>query len=62
MKKEEKERRFESEAMVLPAIKMVLNDPKADSPIPPPEPLKGTKKPINRAVVVKLINKLSRKD
>jgi len=62
MKEEERKRTFESEAMILPAIKMVLNDPKSVNPIEPPEPLKGNKKPVNRAVVEKLINKLSRKD
>jgi hypothetical protein len=62
MKEKERKRKFESEAMVLPAIKMVLNDPKSVSPIESPEPLRGNKKPVNRAVVVKLINKLSRKD
>lgn len=62
MKKEEKKREFESEVMILPAIRMILNEPKSDIPVPPPEPLKGARKPINRAVVVKLINKLSRND
>ncbi len=62
MKKENEKREFESEVMILPAIRMVLNEPKMDIPVPPPEPLKGTKKPVNRAVVVKLINKLSRRD
>ena len=61
MKEKERKRKFESEAMVLPAIKMVLNDPKSVN-IESPEPLRGNKKPVNRAVVVKLINKLSRKD
>ena len=62
MKEKERKRMFESEAMVLPAIKMVLNDPKSINSIEPPEPGKGNRKPVNRAVVVRLINKLSRRD
>lgn len=62
MKEDEKKRAFESEAIILPALRMVLNEPKAANTILSPEPLSSHKKPINRAVVVKLINKLSRKD
>ena len=61
MKEEEQKRTFESEALVLPAIKMVLNEPKHSKSLPPPEPIDEAKKPVNRATVVKLINKLSRK-
>jgi len=62
MKQEDEKREFESEVMILPAIRMILNEPKPGIPVASPEPLKGAKKPINRAVVVKLINKLSRRD
>lgn len=62
MKEKERKRVFGSEAMVLPAIKMVLNGSESINSIEPPEPGNGNRKPVNRAVVVKLINKLSRRD
>ena len=62
MKEDGKKRVFESEAMILPALRMMLNEPKPANSILSPEPLASHKKPINRAVVLKLINKLSRKD
>ncbi|GAB4417591.1 MAG: hypothetical protein Kow002_04080 [Anaerolineales bacterium] len=62
MKAEEKKRRFDSEGMILPAIKMVLNEEKPEQPVVSPEPATNAKKAVNRAVVVKLIDKLSRRE
>ena len=63
MPKEEKKRSFESEALILPALKMVLVDMEKDeNNRPSPSSKKKTHKDFDQETVLRIIGKLSMKD
>ena len=63
MPKEEKKRTFESEILILPALKMVLVEAEKDAVNPP---AKKTKKKVNKdfneEIVMRIIDKLIAKE
>ena len=63
MSKEEKKRTFESEALILPALKMVLvNTEKDENNRPVRQVKKKVGKDLNEETVMRIIGKLSMKD
>ena len=63
MPKEEKKRTFESETLILPALKMILVEPEKDTSN---QPTKKTQKKVgkdfNEETVMRIIDKLIAKD
>jgi len=63
MSKEEKKRSFESEALILPALKMVLVDAKKDeSGQSTKQAKKKIDKDLNEETIMRIIGKLSMKE
>ena len=63
MPKEEKKRAFESETMILPALKMILvEDEKNVSNQPSKKATKKVEKDFNEETVMRIIDKLIAKD
>ena len=63
MSKEEKKRTFESETLILPALKMVLvNTEKDENNRPVRQTKKKVDKDLNEETVLRIIGKLSMKD
>ena len=63
MSKKEKKRSFESEALILPALKMVLVDTeKEKNNRPTPSTMKKVYKELDEETVLRIIGKLSMKD
>ena len=63
MSKEEKKRSFESEALILPALKMVLVETEKDTKNQQVrQPKKKNNKDLNEETIMRIIGKLSMKD
>jgi len=62
MSKDEKKRTFESESLILPALKMVLVEEKDDKKHPAKAIKQKTGRDFNEEIVLRIIGKLSSKD
>ena len=62
MVKKESKRVFESETLILPAIKMVLTGPDLDRPIPGKDSMPPRKKRLNQKTVLKIIEALNKEE
>jgi hypothetical protein len=62
MVKKESKRVFESETLILPAIKMVLTGPDPDRPIPGQGSMPPRKKRPNQKTVLKIIEALNKEE